>query len=328
MREEKIKIAVSMGDPAGIGAEIILKSTRELSPDVELVIYGDKGVLAVNSKILKKRGANAFTWSEFNVVAVTEISRPETLLGNPSKKTGECAYQYLLSAAEAVMTRSADALVTAPVSKQWVMAVRKDFRGHTELLAELSKTKKFAMMFSAPTIRVSLVTTHLPLAEVPKSLKKNRIVDVITLTNDALVSDFDVTRPSIAVAGLNPHAGEGGSFGLEDVKIIAPAIEQARKVKINAVGPLPADAMFAIREKFDGLVCMYHDQALTALKALHFSYGVNLTLGLPFVRTSPDHGTAFDIAGRGIAQYESMLSAINLAVEIVKRRRKNRAQKK
>lgn len=327
MRGEKIKIAVSMGDPAGVGAEIILKSACELPPEIEITVYGDEGTINAASKILKKLN-KGFKPPALNVVAVTKLSNPEKLFGRPSELTGECAYKYLLAAWEAVKTGSADALVTAPVSKHWTAAARKGFRGHTELLAQLSKTKKFAMMFSAPTMRVSLVTTHLPLADVPKSLNKKRIVDVIELTNDALIRWFGVKRPRIAAAGLNPHAGEEGNLGWEEAEIITPAVKEARRSKVNVVGPLPADSMFAVRENFDALVCMYHDQALAPVKALHFDCAVNLTLGLSFVRTSPDHGTAFDIAGKGIARRESMLSAVNLAVEIVKRNKANRAKKK
>lgn len=322
MRGKKIKIAVSMGDPAGVGAEIILKSASKLPPNVQLTVFGDKGVINSALKILEIRSQKVFN-SSLNLVEVTKLPNPEALFGKPSKVTGESAYQYLLCAVEAVMKGSADALVTAPLSKQWVMATRKNFIGHTELLAKLSKAKKVAMMFCAPTMRVALVTTHLPLADVPKILTAKRIVDVILLVHDALVSWFGISCPRIAVAGLNPHAGEGGTLGAEETKVITPALEEARKKDINVIGPIPADAMFAIREQFDAMVCMYHDQALAPLKALHFHSAVNLTLGLPFVRTSPDHGTAFDIGGKGVARYESMLSAIKLACEIVKQQRKN-----
>lgn len=230
------------------------------------------------------------------------------VIGTPNTKRAADAADWIASGVKRCLAGDLVALVTAPVNKKIVAP----WPGQTELLASLSKTGKFAMMLVGGPLRVALVTTHAPLRAVPKLITGRRIRDVIELTED-FCRRIGIKRPRIGVAGLNPHAGEGGMFGDEERRIIAPAIKRTR-----AVGPLPADTLFhkAYRGEFDAVVAMYHDQGLVPLKMIAFDTGVNLTLGLPFVRTSPDHGTAYDIAGKNLARPDSMIAAINLAARL------------
>lgn len=212
----------------------------------------------------------------------------------------------------------ADAIATAPISKESLALAGEPFPGHTEFLGKACAVRRPVMAFRAGDLFVSLVTVHIPLKRVPLAVTRAAVLHTIEATDAALRGWFGIDRPHIAVCGLNPHAGEGGMFGREEIRTIAPAIEDARKKKIDATGPHPADSLFAKRD-FDGAVAMYHDQGLVAVKALAWKTAVNLTLGLPFVRTSPDHGTAWDIAGKGKADPTSMIEAVKLAGRIVSR---------
>jgi 4-hydroxythreonine-4-phosphate dehydrogenase len=234
------------------------------------------------------------------------------VIGNPRTKRAADAADWIVEGAKHCLAGELAALVTAPVSKQLVAP----WPGQTELLAHISKTRKYAMMLVGGPLRVALVTTHAPLRDVPKLITGRRIREVIELAED-FCRRIGIKRPRIGVAGLNPHAGEGGLFGDEEKRIIAPAIKRT-----HAVGPLPADTMFhkAYRGELDAVVAMYHDQGLAPLKMIAFDTGVNITLGLPFVRTSPDHGIAYDIAGKGIASPNSMIAAINLAARLARAR--------
>lgn len=228
----------------------------------------------------------------------------------------ETGFEAIQKAVEILKSRGADALVTAPVNKSAINKSGIPFRGHTEYLANATGTKKFTMMFCSSSLRVTVVTRHIPLKEVPHTLTQQNVRDSIELTAEGLKRYFGIHRPRIGVSGLNPHCGEEGYMGIEEKKIIAPAIRHAR-LKIPGVqGPLPADVVFhmAYKGKFDAVISMYHDQGLGPFKMIAFEKGVNVTLGLPFVRTSPDHGTAYDIAGKGIADPASMKQAIKLAV--------------
>jgi 4-hydroxythreonine-4-phosphate dehydrogenase len=311
-----------MGDPAGVGAEVILGSVPDLPPGIELTIFGDSGTLKDAADALARSGARGpDTSRELTFSSITVLASSERRFGNPNRLTGEASYRFAVAALMAVKKGEADALVTAPISKKWLMAAGHNYPGHTEMLAEMTGAKRHAMMLAAPSLRVVPVTTHIPYADVPRALTRQKIFDVIELTHESLIHYFGVEKPRIACAGLNPHAGEGGAIGREELEIIAPAIDDARLKGIDVAGPLPGDAVFAKRDAYDAIVCMYHDQALGPLKALHFDEGVNLTIGLPIIRTSPDHGTAFDIAGKGIAKPSSMLAAMLLAASIVRRRR-------
>ena len=272
------RIGITLGDVAGIGPEIVAK--------------------ALASRKLDRR-------FDYEVI------------GNARTRRRADAADWIIQGAKRCLAGELAALVTAPISKQLLRDAGYRFEGHTELLAHVARTKRFAMMLVGGPLRVSLATIHVPLAKVPRLLSKQRIIEVIELSHD-VCKRFGIRRPKIGVAGLNPHAGEGGLLGHEEQRIIAPAVRRAARKGINAIGPLPADTLFhkAYHGEFDAVVAMYHDQGLAPLKMIAFDTGVNLTLGLPFVRTSPDHGTAFDIAGKGIAKPDSMIAAINLAAQL------------
>jgi 4-hydroxythreonine-4-phosphate dehydrogenase len=275
-----------MGDPSGVGPEITLKALA--SPKI-------KGI------------------ADFLVIGETFAPR--------GASSGRASLEYIDKAIELIRSRAADALVTAPVSKEAIRSAGfPDFQGHTEYLAKKTGVKNFAMMFVGEALRVALVTRHIPLMRVPQALNSGMVFNTIELTNKCLKKYFRIRSPKIAVCGLNPHAGEGGAFGDEERRIISPAIKRAFKSFKNIRGPVSADVAFyhALKGKYDAVVAMYHDQALAPFKTLYFADGVNLTLGLPFIRTSPDHGTAFDIAGKGIADPTSMIEAIRLACRLQK----------
>ncbi|MEI6084758.1 MAG: 4-hydroxythreonine-4-phosphate dehydrogenase PdxA [Verrucomicrobiota bacterium] len=234
------------------------------------------------------------------------------IIGNPATKRRRDAFDWIVAGVRRCLAGDLAALVTGPIAKELVAP----WPGQTELLAHLCGTKKFAMLFASDKLRVALVTTHAPLREVPDLITGRKIGEVIALTRD-FCRRIGIRRPRIAVTGLNPHAGEGGLLGTEERRIIAPAIKRAR-----AIGPCPADTVFyrALHGEFDAVIAMYHDQGLAPFKLLAFDNGVNITIGLPFVRTSPDHGTAPDIAGQGIARPAGMIAAINLAAQLAAKR--------
>ncbi len=278
-----------MGDPSGIGPEVTLKALA--SPKV-------KGL------------------ADFLVIGEE--------FGRKGASSGRASLEYIDKALDIACAGEADAIVTAPVSKSSIQkAGFPNFRGHTEYFAERTGTKKFAMMFVGEGLKVTLVTRHIALKRVPGVLTSALISDAISLTHKYLKDSFGIKFPKIGVCGLNPHAGEFGAFGTEEQNIITPAIRRLSKTMKNIYGPIPADAAFydALNKRYDAVVAMYHDQALAPFKMLYFKSGVNLTLGLPFVRTSPDHGTAFDIAGKGVADPSSMIEAIRLACRLVVRQR-------
>ena len=290
MKKRKPIIGITLGDPRGIGPEVIEKALA--SPDVrnkaEYVVFGD---------------ACYFDYNQAKNLT--------------PKECGELSGFYIEQAAQAALAGDIDAIVTAPISKEHLHAAGYPYPGHTEFLANISQTKHFRMMMAGPTLKVVLVTIHEPIQKVSSLLKTDSILKTIELTHETLQKWFGIRNPKIAVAGLNPHAGEGGLFVNEEQKISSPAIKKAQK-KINVTGPLAADTVFnqAVKGYYDAVVVMYHDQGLIPLKLLHFDDGVNVTLGLPFIRTSPDHGTAFDIAGKNKANPSSMVAAIRLALSL------------
>ena len=231
---------------------------------------------------------------------------------------------YVLKAVELTAGRQVSAMVTCPISKELMHRAGYRFEGHTELLAHLTGTQDYVMMLAGDRLRVSLVTVHCALREVPGRLNKDLIVKTISITYRSLERDFGIEKPRVAVASLNPHAGEAGLFGPEDKTIVGPAVEAARDSGLPVEGPFPADTVFyhASTGRYDAVVAMYHDQGLIPLKLLHFSDAVNISLGLPIIRTSVDHGTAYDIAGKGVADPSSLIAAIKTAAKIVGARRK------
>ncbi|HLH76817.1 MAG TPA: 4-hydroxythreonine-4-phosphate dehydrogenase PdxA, partial [Candidatus Binataceae bacterium] len=241
----------------------------------------------------------------------------------PTIEGAAAAYAYIRAAAAMAVAGEAAALVTAPISKEWLNRAGYHFPGHTELLAEIAGVRRFRMMFTSGHLCLALATVHIGLAEVPARLNPELVFDTIDLLAEHLRTHYGMSCPKVAVLGLNPHAGEGGLFGREEIDAIQPAIARARALGIDALGPLPPDTAFvrqAGRFRFDGAVAMYHDQGLIPIKMLDFDHAVNVTLGLPWVRTSPDHGTGYDIAGQGRARADSMLAAIRFAAQAAARR--------
>jgi 4-hydroxythreonine-4-phosphate dehydrogenase len=257
------------------------------------------------------------------VRVISQLSERAARPGGATAAGGRAAYAAILEAVRLIDTGLAEALVTAPISKANLAAAGLLSTGHTELLAELAGGVPVRMMMAGPKLRVVLVTTHLRLSTVPRAITTPLVLETIRIADRALRHQFKLAKPRLAVAGLNPHAGDQGLFGDEEARHIAPAIRAARRAGIDARGPLGADSAFphALAGQFDAVVCMYHDQGLAPFKLLHFADGVNVTLGLPFVRTSPDHGTAHDIAGRGIADWRSMAAALRLAATLAARSR-------
>jgi 4-hydroxythreonine-4-phosphate dehydrogenase len=322
-----VRLAVSMGDPAGIGPEIVLKAIvhPSLRRRVVPLLCGDLGVfrdtarrLDLDLELAAPIPTRPLERGWVPVLECSSLSSRDRMPGRSSRAGGEAAYQAILAAVGLIRSGAAAGLVTAPISKANLDAAGHHYAGHTELLAHLSGATRVRMMMAGPRLRVVLATTHVALRRVPTLLTSVMVGNTISVTHTALRDRFGIPRPRLAVCGLNPHAGEGGLFGREDRDVIAPAVRAARRRGIEAVGPLAADSVFAhaAAGRYDAVVCMYHDQGLAPFKLLHFKEGVNVTLGLPFVRTSPDHGTAYDIAGRGTADATSMVAAIELAARL------------
>jgi len=316
----KPTIAITMGDPAGVGPEVILKAIadKNIRKLCNTVVLGDEAVLEFVSAKCKLQSANC------KVINLSNLNPQKLKPGRPDKSCAKAMMTYIEEAVCMAMAGDIDAMVTGPISKEAINKAGYKFHGHTEFLAHLTKTKDFRMMLAGKNLKVILVTIHESIKSVPKLLTKENVFKTIKITDDTFRRYFGLKKPRIAIAALNPHAGEGGLFGDEEKRIIFPAIQKARRLGINASDPLPPDTLFyrAVKNKeFDCVVCMYHDQGLIPLKLLHFEDGVNVTLGLPIIRTSVDHGTAYDIAWKGIANPASMKAAIKMAVEMVKRKK-------
>lgn len=311
-----MKIGISMGDPAGIGPEVTLKALTKIKNPDNYLIIGSKEIIEFTKKKLQIK------WNG-KIENCTRVKPEQIKYGKISRLAGRAAYQSVIKGCELIRDEKIDALVTAPICKASLKLAGFDYPGHTELLAEFSKTRRFAMMLAGigskghSPLRVTLVTTHIPLSKVPSSLSTDKIVEKIELTYEFLKKYIDIKKPRIAVCSLNPHSSE---FGNEENKIIIPAVKKVSSPGIDVKGPYPADTLFT-KTGFDAIIAMYHDQGLIPLKLKEFGCAVNITLGLPFVRTSPDHGTGFDIAGKGIANHGSMLSAIIMAEKITSKRR-------
>jgi 4-hydroxythreonine-4-phosphate dehydrogenase len=330
---DRPRIAITMGDPAGIGPEIIVKALprEDIYQVCRPFVLGDVGLLKRASEGVGPRSFHVMAnpgdiSGEPETIDVLPISDMEGSVtpGKPTAEGGKAMVNYILRAVEMATTGQVAAMVTCPISKELMNQVGYGFEGHTELIAYLTHTKDYVMMLAGEKLRVALATIHCPLRDVADTISKERIVKTVSITCRALERDFGIKGPRVAVAALNPHAGESGLFGREDIEIIKPAVEEARDSGLSVEGPLPADTVFylALKGRFDAVVAMYHDQGLIPLKLLHFSDAVNLTLGLPIVRTSVDHGTAYDIAGKGIADPSSLIAAIQMATRIVETRRK------
>jgi len=285
----KPTLAITLGDPLGIGSEVVEKALN-------------------NSKLSQKAHWKIFGKSSSKMSA---------------KKAGEVSWQALEDAVTALRSGECQALVTAPVSKTHLQLAGFPHPGQTEFLAHAFQTSRYAMMLAAPKLRVVLSTIHVPLRKIFKLLTPELIQEKIQITHESLKRDFGISKPRIGICGINPHAGENGLMGDDEEKILMPAIRLVRRKKIIVSDPLPPDTIFyqALQGKYDAVLCHYHDQGLIPLKTLFFDEGVNTTLGLPIIRTSPDHGCAFDIAGKNLANPKSMRAAMELAIQMLRNRR-------
>ena len=320
-------IAISCGEPAGVGPEIVAKAWAALRQDIPLLWIGDPAHLPVGTHyqlITDPAEAAALSPRALPVLA-RDFGPPVTPgVANPAHAQG--VIDAIATGVELVTRGECSALCTAPIHKKALIdGAGFAYPGHTEYLAALAGVPRVVMMLACDALRVVPATIHIPLAAVPAALTARLLTDTILITHAALRRDFGIARPSIAVAGLNPHAGEGGAMGIEEIEMIAPVLDALRAEGLDLSGPLSADTMFhpAARARYDAAVCMYHDQALIPIKTLDFASGVNLTLGLPFIRTSPDHGTAFDIAGKGVADASSMIAALRMAERMARARTLN-----
>ena len=325
------KIAITMGDPAGIGPEVILRALLE-SPEMRdfciPIVIGDRVVmeeamhftgLSVKLNIIRTPEEAKVTPGSVDVIDLATLNSFEK--NKPTAEGGRASASYIRKAVELAVNKQVDAIVTAPISKEALKMAGMNWPGHTEMIAELTGTKDYAMMLAGGPLRVILVTIHTALRNVPDLVTKDKVLKTIRLAKKAC-SMLGIRNPRIAVAGLNPHAGESGIFGDEEIREIVPAIEAAALEGLQATGPFPPDIVFnkAYRGEVDIVVCMYHDQGLIPLKMIAFDKGVNVTIGLPIIRTSPDHGTAYDIAwsgSTGKADPSSMIEALKLASHMI-----------
>ena len=322
-------IAITMGDPAGIGAEVIVKALADakLRSRAKYVIYGMNELLSYAADLAE---FDVFWWrdqyhgrlksypQDVVVVDYDQYSMLGSSIKTPSKMGGEASMRFCIDAIEAAQQKFVDAVVTAPIAKESWKLAGFNWPGHTELFAARTNTKRFTMMFAGGPLKVALATVHVPLMGLWNKLNIGAVFQPIELLNTALIDWFGIEKPRIAVAGVNPHASENGQFGDEEERLLAPAILMAKDQGINVFGPFPGDTVFlqALHGRYDAVVAMYHDQGLIPVKLLAFDRAVNLTLGLPIIRTSPDHGTAFDIVGRNRANPGSMRAAIEMAIDL------------
>lgn len=325
---EKHLIAITMGDPCAVGPEIIVKAwaNPQVSALCTPLVVGDGPALERAIKVCGSRlkvveiaepeEAHRVPDNAMALLPFSRLAEEDLRYGKPTPAAGDAVYRYICAAADLCLAGRVAAMVTAPINKEAMNRAGHDFHGHTELLAELCGVDDYVMMLAGDLLRVSLVTIHEALRDVPTMVSRERVLKTIRITAEGVRRLTGKARPRLAVLALNPHCGEGGMFGNEEQESIAPAIEEAVHEGIDAIGPLSADTLFYFAQKgeYDGVVAMYHDQGLIPLKMLHFDDGVNVTLGLPIIRTSVDHGTAYDLAGTGRASEKSLLAAIRMAV--------------
>ncbi|MBO6652357.1 MAG: 4-hydroxythreonine-4-phosphate dehydrogenase PdxA, partial [Balneola sp.] len=319
---------ITIGDINGIGPEIALKAISEidLSASIAILISPANVIDFYNSELRLNKSLNkitSFSEADFGILNVLDIknSSPEIETGVITKESGLASMRSIESAINLCINKELNAMVTLPISKESVQLAGYDIPGHTEFLAEKTNTDQVLMMLVNEDLRVALTTAHISISKVASSINQDLIISKATILSKSLKQDFGISNPKIAIFGLNPHAGDGGVLGSEEKEIIAPAIRKLKESGINVEGPFPADGFFGQKkhQQYDAILAMYHDQGLTPFKLLSFGKGVNFTAGLPIIRTSPDHGTAFDIAGKGIADPSSFIQAYNLAVELAQK---------
>jgi len=315
-----------MGDPIGIGPEILVKAMR--SPHLyglcKPFVLGDARIInkachlldsdiCINS--IESVNQGKFSPGTIDLMEITHLNDQTMTFSNPSSESGKAMLAYILKGVDLALKNKISALVTCPITKTALKLAGSKFHGHTELIANRSKANEYAMMLAGKFLKVVLVTIHIPVADVSSNLSTGKIAKTIRLTSKSLIERFRIKTPKIAVAGMNPHAGEQDMFGKEESSIISPAVKLVKEEGIDVYGPLPPDTVFyhASQGRYDAVVCMYHDQGLIPFKMIHFKDGVNTTLGLPIIRTSVDHGTAYDIAWNGVADPSSLIEAIKMA---------------
>jgi 4-hydroxythreonine-4-phosphate dehydrogenase len=332
---ETICVGISIGDINGIGAEVILKALEDnrILSTCTPIIYGSTKVLSYHKKTLDLPEINFNSIPSADKAIAKKINvincwneEVNIDLGNSTSDGGKYALKSLQCCVEDMASNKIDVMITAPINKTNIQSKEFNFPGHTEFLAKYSNTEDYLMILVADSFRIGVVTSHIPLKEVATSLTKEAIVKKAKVFENSLIRDFGITKPRIAILGLNPHAGDNGLLGKEESEIIKPAIKELSEQGIKAFGPYAADGFFGSGSfgSFDGILAMYHDQGLTPFKALTFDNGVNYTAGLPIVRTSPDHGTAYEIAGKNQASESSFRNAIYLACDIFNQRKISR----
>ncbi|MND63707.1 4-hydroxythreonine-4-phosphate dehydrogenase 1 [compost metagenome] len=326
-------LIVTMGDPAGVGPEIIARAwpvlatqPGPLAPVVPFAVIGDADVLAAQGVKVEQVFSPSDAAAVFGrAIPVLHAPAPAPVTpGQPDPHNAPAVADWIERAVDLTLSGEACGIVTAPIAKAPMYASGFRFPGHTEFIAELTADMPFSgtrgpvMMLTAKDLRACLVTIHVPIDQLPELITADRVMRVARVVHESMKRDFGITAPRLAMAALNPHAGEGGSIGLQEVEVLRPAAAALRAEGLNITDPLPADTLFhdEARARYDATVCLYHDQALIPVKTLDFWGGVNATLGLPIVRTSPDHGTGFDIAGKGIARADSFIAAVRLASEM------------
>ena len=336
MTGQPMRLAISMGDYNGIGPEIILKtfSNDSLTDTTTPIIFGSENVFRFyrdqcdqDIKLQKITSPEEAERGVVNIIDVIDESNVAIEPGVIDVRAGKAAVAAIREATLACLNNQADAIVTAPISKEAVNKAGFRHPGHTEYLAELCKTDDFVMLLVHEGLRVGLVTIHIPVHAVKEQISQESITERIAIIHRGLINDFGLEHPRIAILGLNPHAGDGGVIGREELDVIMPAIESLKRDGFHVDGPFPADGFFGSRQykMFDAVLAMYHDQGLIPFKTIAFHAGVNVTLGLPIVRTSPDHGTAFALAGKNQAEPQSFREAVELAVKIVNNRKHQHA---
>jgi len=328
-----LPLALTMGCPAGIGPEIILKYFHQHNNNLHspVIVVGDKNVLEFYADKLQFN-CSIIPWlvgdtipTGSGTIPLLETSRlPQACIqpGVFSKETAIAMADAIITAVQEIQNSHFSGLCTCPISKEALQKSEQHYPGHTEMLAALTNSSGQVMMLAGSSLRVTLATIHCSIEQVPGLLSIESLLKLYQTTHSSLLKDFNIPSPKLAVAALNPHAGEGGMFGSEEQRIITPSIELAKQEGMDIHGPFPPDTIFvkAAQGEYDAVVCMYHDQGLIPFKLLHFKDGVNVTLGLPIVRTSVDHGTAYDIAGKGLSDPESLIAAIELAKTIIRNR--------
>ncbi len=323
-------IAISMGDPGGIGPEIILKSLSEASTENSVpLIFGNESVIRYYANSMGKAvdlnvidSAADTQEDRINLINCTDFSSEDIKPGTLNAINGRAAMESIAAGIETCLSGEAKAIVTAPISKEAISLAGYNVPGHTEFLAKKTDTENVLMMLVSGSFRVALATIHIPLKDVPAQITADNLKKRLGILHNSLIYDFGLVKPSIAVFGLNPHSGDGGVIGREEKEIIEPVVTELAESGLGVSGPFAADGFFGKRlhDRYDAVFATYHDQGLIPFKALTFGKGVNFTAGLPIIRTSPDHGTAFDISGKNVADHGSFTAAYQLAVELAQKR--------